>query len=180
MRYAYGMNIVILGGNSSDNVAWVREVAGSVGTLFTDVYVHPYEHWQSNTSFIDFAGELNRLSTAASPLEPYVIFAKSVGVLLAAEGIATGKLQAHGCIFVGTPLELVARQHYALAEWLRTSKVPTVFIQHTDDPAGSYASLQQYMAEEDIDTAQLHELPGATHHYDELDQLTQIASRFSA
>lgn len=176
------MNLLILGGNSPHNQAWTEEIANTVGSLFEKTLVWKYKHWQTGIGDIDFEYEATQLAAAVKLFEPYVIFAKSVGVVLASQCLANQLLTSHGCIFIGTPLKMSKRQNLALGDWLRCNikQQELIFVQNQYDPAGSAIELEQYLEEELISATKVVTLNGDTHSYTDLAELTKIASRFSA
>lgn len=169
------MDLLLLGGNSAHNKQWVYEVCDALGPLFDRCLVHEYNHWHNGESFINFSEELTALQAETAGMSDYLIFAKSVGVVLAAQGIERGVLVPHGCLFAGVPLGLVEKQAYPLCDWLACGKQQLVFAQNEADPAGSFDSLQHYLADSELDKYEIVRLNGDTHNYEDMDMLRQLA-----
>lgn len=176
------MNLIILGGNAPHNQQWIQEIAETVGQLFDKVLVWEYEHWHGGQPFIDFTHEQQQLQPVAKSYEPYVVIAKSVGVLLTSKGLG-GKTQpaAHGYIFLGTPLKLVQREHWPLGEQLRRLKgVDIIFVQNSNDPAGSADELKAFLEDETVTAYRIETPQAASHSYPDMGLLTELASHFTA
>jgi predicted alpha/beta-hydrolase family hydrolase len=177
------MHAVLLGGNSKNNQPWIRQVAGAFAPLFESCIVHEYAHWQSGAGshFIDFNKELTLLAPKVQDLGEYIIFAKSVGTVLTAKGIQAGSLAPKGCIFTGVPLLLIKREAYPFTAILQAYRHPTLFVQNTSDPAGSFVEVKTYVEENNLLQPLNHmvELPGNTHDYTDLSALKNLTQIFT-
>lgn len=169
------MNLLLLGGQSHDNKAWLRDVKETLQPLFDNCFIHDYAHWASADARIDLTNELNAIRFQVRHLEPYCIFAKSAGVVLSLKGIAEKILQPAACLFVGTPLAFAEQHGHQLDVWLQALTVPTVFAQNVHDPAGSYPELERYLHNHlHSPHYQAIELPGGTHAYSDLAKLQEL------
>lgn len=175
------MNLILLGGMSQRNKEWLLGVEKHLAPLFDETYAHQYAHWASAAPQIDLEHELSVLKTKIRGMEPYVLFAKSAGVVLSAKGIAEKVLQPHACLFTGTPLGFVRDYGHQMDEWLKHLNVPTIFVQNAHDPTGSYHELERYLRQHmSSPNYTLAEWPGETHDYDDFEELYKIASKLAA
>lgn len=164
------MNLILLGGNSPINKQWLHDLATALKTHFPSPYIHHYRHWETGEALIDLDYELEVL-TKNLPAEPYIILAKSAGVLLTLKGVAEKLLNPQKCIFLGTPILWAKDNHFVVESWLGNHSLPTLFIQQAHDPAMSFNDLKQYLEQENTKNYQLFELSGDDHIYDNFDQL---------
>lgn len=164
------MHLILLGGNSVINKQWLQDLAIALKTDFSSPYIHHYRHWETGEKLIDLDYELEVL-TKNLPAEPYIILAKSAGVLLTLKGVAEKQLNPQKCIFLGTPIFWAKDNHFAVESWFCTHSLPTLFIQQIYDPAMSSDDLKQYLEQENVKDHQLVELPGDDHAYNDFDQL---------
>lgn len=174
------MNVLLLAGESSRNQAWIEQVSQALAPLFDKTYAQQYAHWETGGNAIDFAPELAKLEKAAAGFEPYAIFAKSIGTMLAVQGMHDGSLRPTACLFVGLPLGYAARHNIALADWLAASGVSCAIAQNEDDPVGSCTKVQQYFSQAPAQPGHqptLLCLPGDTHNYNDLETLRDLMAQ---
>lgn len=174
------MNLVLLGGNSVVNKQWLSDFSSVLKPNFESTYTHHYRHWEAGAEFIDLNFELQALSVAINPKQPYVVVAKSAGVLVTLKGVAEKVLTPHKCIFIGTPVHWAKEHNFAIDAWLSNYLLPTLFIQQSHDPAMSFGDLKQYLDQENIKNCQLIELPGDDHVYGNFDQLKKRVIAFKS
>jgi hypothetical protein len=170
------MNIILLAGNSIHNKQWIYEVEAKLGPLFEQSYIQDYSHWANGKENIDFTLESEKLSAKVSNLVTYVIFAKSVGTILALEGIYKRILRPAKCIFVGVPLKGIHQAAIPFNDWLEHTDVPILFIQNSNDPVGAYGELKDYIKPAVRFT--MTESVGNSHNYDDLDTIKKLVADF--
>lgn len=176
--YYESVNILLLGGNSQHNQPWIHQVGDVLAADFNKCVVHDYNHWDDPGGFIDFDLELSRLSAAAVGLEPYAVFAKSAGSVLALKAISRGVLKPTKCIFAGLPIKLAADNGIPLQDLIITSHVPTMYIQNAGDPLGSYAQLVKYLRSIKATQYKTIKLDDNSHNYDDLNQIRSLIHSF--
>ncbi|MDB5184729.1 MAG: hypothetical protein JWN38_537 [Candidatus Saccharibacteria bacterium] len=161
------MNLLLLGGNSLRNQAWIHQVSDSLAGDFATRTVIDYRHWQTGEPNLDFAHELSQIATAATTLGEYAVFAKSAGSILALEAIQQGILRPNRAVFTGLALPMVG-EHPAALEALRTATIPITILQNDSDPVASYAEVAAALRDNNITSVELVSLPGDSHDYDDL------------
>lgn len=146
------MHLIILPGNNVTNRTWAEVMRDHYGPQFDSVYIQEYEHWASGEQVIDFNQELTNLKERPNPLfagDDYVLFAKSVGSLLAFVAVEERVIAPRGAVLFGIPFDLAAKEIFqhdwsAVATW----EVPTLAFHNIADPTTDYrftvATLQQY------------------------------------
>ncbi len=168
------MNLILLPGNSKRNKTWIENVDARLQKYFKTTYRQNYSHWDKGEPEIDLSFELEKLSQNASNLKPYVVFAKSVGVILALKAIYENKMVVSWCLFAGIPLELVKNENIDLKKWLNAISCPIYIIQNDSDPAGTYKDVKSYISDIDSPSINLIETPGETHNYDDIDLFERL------
>jgi hypothetical protein len=160
------MNLLFLPGNDKRNLDWSREINDVLRPLFSIIRIVSYRHWQTGAPFIDMEFEKKNLPEQARDFSPYMVLAKSVGVLLALECIKNGTLTPDRCIFLGTAVRLAKQQQYPLETWLQGYCVPTLWIQKDEDPACCSRELSNLLKSLNVDLSTFVEIPGNIHHYE--------------
>ena len=170
------MNLLLLAGNSKRNQEWIHAVDRVIKPLFNTTVVQEYQHWQTGVNFIDLDAELNKAAQNTRSLDPYIIFAKSVGCLLALMGMRNHVLHPHKCIFTGLALKLIMSEKIPLEEWLGNNQIPILILQNEADPAGSYVQVKESMSK--VPNCTIAKLPGDTHEYNDLQKLKDIIATY--
>ena len=169
------MQVLLLGGYSARNKPWIYEVADALEPLAEQRVVHEYAHWNDESKSLDAEAELTAIADEAQNLAEYVVFAKSVGCLLAVEGMHRGLLAPQACVFAGLPLDTAVRERgEAFARQIAAVNCPLVFVQNSDDPLGSYKDVKAYLEHAGAVRAMAVELPGETHDYSDTATLKTI------
>lgn len=172
------MNIIFLSGNSKSNQEWIERVKDRFTDMFEKSYVQQYKHWETGEELINLDHELKVVEEKAKEIEPYVIFAKSMGTILTVRGVAEGRLDPKACIFCGVPLGFARNNGYPIDQWCGKYVTPTLFIQNSQDPAASFKEISEYLEDKKIGEKKLIELPGDTHSYEDLEELRKLAEEF--
>lgn len=160
------------------NKDWIEDVEKTLKDLFDQTHIHYYKHWKENTPVIDINYELTELTKVASTLEPYIIFAKSAGTILAAKGIQENKLHPQKCIFTGVPIRWGRSNISPVDVWFKNYSTSTLFIQQTADPMMSYEELTQYLKAQNASNYITKEIMGDNHHYANLEELRRLMREF--
>lgn len=168
------MDVLILGGQSPRHQAWVRQVAEALRPHFDQVQFLDYRHWQEDVP-VDLEYEISQASYLAAELgEEYIIVAKSLGTMVTVHGNALGLLRPARCIFLGVPLKALD-ELADMPEGLKRLP-PTVFVQNTHDPLGSFAEVKAYVVAHGNAQARCIETSGDTHDYIDFALIAEFAS----
>ena len=167
-------NLLLLSGSSKRNKEWIYRINQIFYDIFKDTIVHNYKHWEDDSVDINLDYELEIISKEVSNFEPYVIFAKSIGSVLALKGIDSQLLKPTRCIFVGLPLKIIIEDCIPFFEWLDNVNVPVVIIQNKNDPFGSINEVKIYIINTKNNDIKILEVPGDSHDYDDLDMLRRL------
>ena len=162
------MDLLLLSGNGKQGKDWLRKVDESLAPQFNQTYRHDYAHWDNDEPEINLDLEVERLSSLVQNLPPYMVFAKSAGTILASKAASMGVLKPSASLFVGVPLVMIHDHNLPVKKWLDETDFPIIILQHTYDPYGSFKDVGQYIKLLDRRNISIHELPGNTHDYLEL------------
>lgn len=173
------MNLILLPGNDKKNKMWVDSVESALAADFKRIAIHYYDHWWAGEDGeIEWEAELDKLNATVSDFVPYIIFAKSEGVLLALYGMHEGVLDPEVCVFAGSAVRWGVERGLDMDNWLINYSVPTLFIQNTQDPEISSEELASLLADKNASRYSLKELPGDDQSYDDVAQLKQLIEGF--
>lgn len=172
------MNIILLGGNSKKNKDWLLQLAEYFKSYFNEIVVQNYAHWDTDSNSIDIESEVQRLSETTAKNQPYVIFAKSIGVVLVLKAVYEGKINPKQCVFVGTAVNLAHKLGYEIDIWFKDYNIPTLLIQNNNDPAVSSVELKNILDDSNVKNYQLVELIGNTHDYQNIEELGKASIDF--
>jgi pimeloyl-ACP methyl ester carboxylesterase len=169
------MHLILLPGNAPENELWARQMLDHLRPHFDTAHVFTYNHWRTGYPLIDIDQEIANLETYAASHIPYVIFAKSAGILVVTKALSAQKISPHKCIFVGVPLDWAKSNNFNIPKWIKSINVPTLIIQHLNDPLATFDQVQNISRSPHI---KLHQLPGYDHCYHELATITQLSIGF--
>ncbi len=170
------MKLIVLGGNSSGNKEWVESVKDKLSDLFDEGAVHYYEHWASGKD-ADWNLEADRLGKSAHGID-CVIFAKSAGIAVSLMAIYNKRINPKKCIFVGMPLDSAERQGKKLSVYFSSYRIPTLFIQQTEDPYARFDEVRKFLEKNKLANYQLKEIHGSGHDYSDLEEIRGLVKEF--
>jgi len=171
------MNLILLGGNSIDNKKWIENVESCLKPLFQSTTIINYDHWQTGESMINLDKEKEKLAEIAKNLGEYIIFAKSAGSLVTVKAVFEKLISPQKCIFAGVPLKWARKSNFDVDTWYKDYSIPTIAIQHTNDPLASSKELSEFLTQLSK-TVKVEELTDDTHDYNELDTIKKLVSDF--
>jgi predicted alpha/beta-hydrolase family hydrolase len=171
------MDLLLLGGNSQNNQQWITRVSKELRPLFSNCLPHIYLHWKASKGNINKKAELKELAEEVKKLESYAIFGKSAGATLTAQGIAEGVLNPRKCIFLGFPIKPI-KDKTAISSYLKSIKVPVLFIQNKLDPLGPADMLDKYLKETNMQSYRLEVMDATSHSYTDYLSLYRSISDF--
>lgn len=157
------MNLLLLPGNSSRHALWVEELKTALSPHFSNIQTQHYRHWQTREEFADIQHEITVAKAQEETIKPYTIIAKSIGSVIAVNGVSTGSLHPEKLVLLGVPINGGVSVE-SFAGWLRGVDVPVVIAQNTADPLGSYNDVKVAF-EQSGGHLSFVELPGTTHDY---------------
>lgn len=172
------MNLIILPGNSKEyNEDWLNDWATELENMFDSVTKHVFEHWKTGGEMIDYDVEVKKLVEETKNIgEEYVIFAKSAGTITTVKAVTEEKISPQKCVFTGSPWSHLAKD-IGGEKNISKYKIPTLFIQQTDDMFYKYAELEKLLEDHELGEYELVEIPGSNHAYDN-EEIKQMISDF--
>jgi predicted alpha/beta-hydrolase family hydrolase len=164
--------LLLLPGNNPDQ----RELS----PLFRAAFILSYGHWdREDAPYIDFDRELTRLAELAAD-GPWIVLAKSAGVLLTLMAAARGILVPELAFFLGAPFSWTVQQGMPVADLLGGFAAPAVFIQQIDDPSCPVDALRTILSASGMQQYEIEEIPGASHHYGDLSLIAELVEKHLA
>lgn len=173
------MNVLFLGGNSHRHEVWIHEMADTLGGPFDGVVVHDYKHWKTGEKWVDLDYEVAEIGAKMTDLEPYVVFAKSIGTMITLKAMHQNLLRPQACVFLGLPLNAITDMDLPAVEWLSETSTPIYFMHNEHDPYGSAEELRATLPT-NIDQTNITVLPGDTHDYNDMTTMAALLARASA
>lgn len=173
------MNLIILPGNSIKNKTWAEALKTALESQFDSIYIQQYSHWETGEKFLDLEQEINTIMKLTNDLKNYIIFAKSVGVILALKAISEKKLTPSKCIFAGLAFSWAKLQNIDIILLLKYYGISTLFIQNQNDPAISFQELSKLLKKLEVRDYQLTKFSGNKHEYEDIEALNNLITRFT-
>ncbi len=166
-------NIVILGGNTSNNLDWLKKIKNLYKT--DNVYELAYTHWNTDKE-LDFELELSKLKDIVEEIDDYVIIAKSVGSIISLMGIKEGFLKPSKLMILGFPLGYIKRKNVDIEPLINNGikKTKIMVIQQKNDPIGTYDDVRNILS----DVIKVNRIPGHYHIYSNFKVIKPILDEF--
>ena len=158
------MKILILGGNSPQHYDWIRELGGYLEATGHQVILYDYQHWKTGASAADIDQELDQLEVLMANQDDYAVISKSIGTVIAAQGVATGVLRPSRCVLLGIPYDGIVARVSDFDDNLRQFPRTTV-IQNEHDPFGNADIVAARLEAVQNPAITLVKTPGDTHDY---------------
>ena len=162
-------NIIILGGNSSNNIKWIKDME-ELYKINYNVYTIYYDNWKDNSD-INLDNELLKLKELTKDLKRYIIIAKSVGIILTLKGIIENIISPKQVIFLGLPLYICLKENIEIEDMLnKCNNIKILVIEQKYDPVGNSKDVKNIL-NKNID---FKEIDGKDHYYGEIEYIKNI------
>lgn len=143
-------HLIIFPGNSIKNKAWGELMSGHFSSQFDSTFILSFDHWESGEANINFDREEEKIRQHIVTLPAdteIVLFAKSVGSLLAFLAINHGALMPTHCVFFGIPFNLAAEQLFK-ESWKPVDlfTIPAIAFHNVEDPTTNYEFAKESLA----------------------------------
>jgi pimeloyl-ACP methyl ester carboxylesterase len=158
------VTVIGLPGRNAETEDWMRSLCARLG--FAQAEVLHYRHWDDPVP-ADAAFEAHRLAGRAIDM----VIGKSLGTLVAALAHDAESFRPGLAILIGVPLRGLEDWHLAAYRRLAT-RVPTLFVQQSQDFTGSHAELFAWARS--FERATVVEVPGTDHAYADLEALEAV------
>lgn len=166
------MKLILLGGNSIKNKDWIEKVEEQMSPLFDETHIQYYEHWSTEGAQIDIDKEIKTLAKTLAEEDEYIIFAKSIGCIIALRTIKEHHIKPESYLFTGFPLNFSLEHKLPIDQWVKNLDIDGIIIQNKDDPAGSSEKVDEFLIKNQVINYDMVELEGNTHDYENLDEIT--------
>jgi len=167
------MHIIYLAGNSLNNKTWIEKVKSEFDSFSSGDILY-YDHWPTGEKWINLQKESEKLMELVKDKKDYFVFAKSIGSILALKCIYKKIINPKKMIICGHPYRALPNDDY-----LKSLKIPTIFIQNEFDPVSSFTELKKTLAENSPAGYRLIKNKGnSTHDYEDFESLASITKEF--
>ena len=160
------MKILGLPGVKSETKEWMQALLSALQETPFDFEIAQYRHWSG-----DHNPDINHEANCLAETSVDFVIAKSFGTIISTLAFDSYNFKPQKAIFIGSPLSRHRRSNYELLSKF-VSSVPTLFIQQSFDPNGSYAELNDVV--ETYQYGTIVEVPGNDHVYSDLGELRTI------
>mgnify|MGYP001583367593 FL=1 len=157
------------------NKVWIEQVRDELKSDFETEILY-YDHWDKGVEEMDFPAEEVKLKKMCQG--EYVILSKSAGSWLALKLVAEGKVKPRKLILVGPAWSWAKNNGFDPSELIRKVDIPILIVDKTADPAISFADLKKEVDALNKPNIRLVEVPGDTHHYEDVIGLGKIVREF--
>ncbi|MDD4643518.1 MAG: hypothetical protein PHW90_00560 [Bacilli bacterium] len=167
-------NVLILGGNSKNNIAWIHKVR-KVFTRDYKVNEICYDHWKNNNE-INFDVELKKLEKITHDIKDYYIVSKSIGSIIALIGIEKQIINPKGIVILGFPLKYLQKINLNIKQLLNNviNETEILVIQQKNDPIGKCEEVIKELPA----NIRVIEIPGNHHVYSNMNSIKPLVDQF--
>jgi len=167
-------NIIILGGNSSKNIKWLKQMEVTYKNDY-NVYGVYYDNWFNNTD-IDFEIELKKLENLTKALKEYTIICKSAGSIITLKAVDKEMINPSKIVIMGLPLRFIDIINIDIKNLLNRAKNnrKILIIQQKDDPQGKAKEVHEIIGND----IELIEIPGHYHTYTKYKNIKELIDKF--
>lgn len=166
-------NLLLLPGNSPRHAKWVDSLKQALASNFDTITAQHYRHWKIGEQWANVDDEITAAHKATQGLDSYTIIGKSIGTVIAVQATTQGLLAPQKLVLLGIPIHGGA-EIAAFRNWLKSLMIPTVIIQNTHDPLGSFQEVMQAFSGISSQITFI-ETPGTTHDYLDFTLIGQTA-----
>ena len=128
---------------------------------------------------MDFSAEAVKLGKMCRVSTEYVILAKSGGSWLTLKLMAEGKIKPVKIILVGPAWNWARNNGFDPIALAKKVTVPVLVVDKTNDPSLSFGQLKKEVEEAGLTNFTLVEMPGDTHHYENVEKIGKLIREFA-
>ena len=160
----YFMNrIVILGGNSTSNIEWVKDLSKKLSSSLEKKTIS-YRHWSSGDNMIDIDYEGKKLANLLDKSD--VVIAKSAGSLVLLKALSISKIKIKKAIIFGFPLKWAVNNNLSVVNLVNSLNCSSIIYQNKKEIIGTPAEINKLFKNKRVKNYELVELEGEGHYYD--------------
>lgn len=164
-------DMIILGGNSKKNIAWIEAIKQEYNNDY-NAYGVFYNSWNEEEKDINIEEELAKLSIYNNNHNNYIVIAKSMGAIITLLA-TTGKIiKPKTIILLGIPLKYISDKNYDLINLFNNAKTKSklLVIQQIND----YQCSLNKLIKEIPNDIPLLAIPGNDHTYNDIKNIKKI------
>ena len=138
-------NMLILGGNSKKNIAWLKKMVELYKSEY-NVKTVEYNNWQ-NDKEMDFDYELEKIRNILVNDDIDIIIAKSIGLIFISYIVRNINIKNKTIVFMGYPMNLLEKENIDITGEINklSSNNKLLIIQEDNDPLGSYEDVYKVL-----------------------------------
>jgi len=167
------MRLILLGGMSWKNKEWIEEVRDELKADFGTEILY-YDYWESGSESMNFAAEGQKLEKMCQG--ECVVLAKLAGSWLTLKLATEGRIKPVKIILVGPAWDWARNNDFDPVALAKKVTLPALVIDKTRDPSLAFVDLQKQAG--DLPNFKLVEVPGNTHHYEDVAGLGRLVREF--
>lgn len=167
-------NILLLAGANPRNREWLHQLAGHLKSHEIESEIFPYLHWD-NQSEIDIKNEIYRFKEHIKSLESTIVIAKSAGAIVGMSAVLNGAV-VDKMVIIGLPVTYMAEKCIDVNQLISSASVPTLCIQASKDPMGSYHEVNELCLSQPL--IEVVKVTAADHAYTDLNSVVRHIETF--
>ncbi len=157
---------------------WIEEVKERFDGFASGEILY-YIHWDTGEEWADIPKESVNLQKLIGDTKDYVVFAKSIGSIIALKNIYEKTISPKKLIICGLPYLTAKASGYEIDKYLEELHVETIFIQNEFDPLAGYEDVRKIVEEKvKVDCKVINEVGIDSHSYRNWELLIETAEKF--
>ena len=170
-----GTNILLLAGANPRNREWLHQLSEHLKSHEIESEIFPYLHWD-NQSEIDIKNEIYRFKERVKSLKSTIVIAKSAGSIIGISAVLNGAV-VDKMVIIGLPVTYMAEKCIDVNQLINSVSVPTLCIQASKDPMGSYHEVNKLCSSQPL--IEVVKVVAADHAYADLASVVRHIETFS-
>ena len=167
-------SILLLAGANPRNREWLYQLSERLKNHEIESEIFPYLHWD-NQSEIDIKTEVYRLKKRIKSLESTIVIAKSAGAIIGMSAVLKGAV-VDKMVIIGLPVTYMAEKRIDANQLINSISVPTLCIQASKDPMGSYYEVYELCSSQPL--IEVVKVTAADHAYADLTNVVRHIETF--
>ena len=167
-------NVILLAGANPRNRQWLCKLSECLKNHSIDSETFPYLHWDSKSE-IDIKKEECRLGEYIKSHESTIVIAKSAGAIIGMNAALNGAT-VNKMVMIGLPIAYMEERHIDASQLIESISVPTLCIQASEDPMGSYREVSKLCSSQPL--LEMVEVIAADHAYTDLASIARHIEAF--
>lgn len=168
------VNILLLAGANPRNREWLCQLSERLESRRIDCEIFPYLHWDSHSE-IEIKKEIYRLEKHIKSRKSMRVIAKSAGAIIGMNAVLNGAV-VDKMVIIGLPVAYMAEKCIDVNQLISSISVPTLCIQASKDPMGSYHEVDELCSSQPL--IEVVKVTAADHAYTDLTSVVHHIETF--